>query len=283
MKRTALILILLTTACFIYAGSKVIDTAGQVTNTVNDEGTPETGVTFTAKAGQPVPFGYMVASATTVCAKVKLTDWQVISPVDMKARWYFRIKHKDKPEEILNVTGLIQTKTAINNADYYYYFVPLENKGNIVHFTSDGAYIRNLKFPVFSILFLDVVLDPEIHYLHFPFVVGEQWTEKSTGTVTLMNFFKVTKSTTTKFNAYDEADITINGKTEHVFRVKSEIDKGEGKLDHEENWYAVNIGLVYQDTEAYTLELVKFVPGSEMNNLLEADAAPEDVTPQTKI
>ena len=50
--------------------------------------------------------------------------------------------------------------------------MPLENKGNLVRFDKNGAYIKNLKFPVFSIIFLDVELQPEIHYLKFPPKIG---------------------------------------------------------------------------------------------------------------
>lgn len=262
MKKAAMIIMALMTAGFISAGSRLSDHGEQVT--------------ISAQAGQTAPFGYMAASATTVCAhtKLKITNWQWLAPQDMNARWYFRIKHKDKPEEITDVTGLLDSKTVINGNDYYYYYVPLENKGNIVRYTKDGAFIRNLKFPIFGFIFLDVVLDPEINYLRFPVVPGDQWISKSTGTVELMKFFKVSKSTTTKFTVLDPVDVIIDGKIEHAFRIASEIDKGEGKIDHEENWYAVNIGLIYQNTEAYTIEIVKFTPGSapdDMHNISNGD------------
>jgi|GEM_PF-2002389 hypothetical protein len=232
-----------------------------------------------------VPFGDMAASATTVCASVAgtLKDWRSLSPTDLKARWYFRIRHKDRPAEINNVVGLIDSKIVINGKDYYYYYVPLENKGNVVRFSDEGAYIRNLKFPVFGFIFLDVLLDPEIEYIKFPMKAGDTWESSSTGTVFLINLFKISRKTTAKFTFLGEADITLAGKKEHVFRIASDIDKGDGKVEHEEQWFGVNLGMIYQETEAYTLELYKFVPGNDAVSDKDASSAPVSDTQTAKM
>ena len=232
-----------------------------------------------------VPFGVMEASANTVCASVAgtLKDWKSLSPTDLKARWYFRIRHKDRPSEINYVVGLIDSKVAINGNDYYYYYVPAENKGNVVRFSSEGAYIRNLKFPVFGFIFLDVLLDPEIEYIKFPMKAGDSWESSSTGTVFLVNLFKISRKTTAKFTFLGEADITLSGKKEHVFRMTSDIDKGDGRVEHEEQWFGVNLGMIYQDTEAYTLELYKFVPGSDVVSDKDVSSAPVSDTQSAKM
>lgn len=279
MKRTFLVLMILFTVNFIAAADVILVSADKTTITAATPDTTAKAVSITSKPGQLMPFGHMAASATTVCAhtKMKITDWQCISPQDMTGRWYFRMKHKDKNEEPQDVIGLIEEKTVIDGFDYYYYYVPLENKGNVVRFTKEGAYIRNLKFPVFGFIFLDVFLDPEINYLKFPVIAGDSWISKSTGNVELMKFFKIKQPTTTTFTVLGEVDVIIDGKVEHVFRIGSAIDKGENKIDHEEHWYGVNIGLIYQNTEAYILEIVKYVPGSETSRMYEA-SAPESVT-----
>ncbi len=223
-----------------------------------------------------VPYGAMFASATTICASLSATikDWQVISPLNMKGRWHFRMIHKDKPNTILNVVGLLDSKTVINGNDYYYYFVPAENKGNVVRFTKDGAFIRNLKFPVFGFIFVDVLLEPEMQYLKFPLVKGDTWESKATGTVFLMNFFKITRQTSAKFTVLDEVEAVIDGKKTHIFRIASEIDEGDGKIGHEEHWYAMDIGLVYQNTDAYNLEIYKYLPDGEVVTDAQADTTP---------
>ncbi|MGD0566536.1 MAG: hypothetical protein ABSA34_04300 [Candidatus Goldiibacteriota bacterium] len=237
--------------------------------------------TFTAD----VPFGTMAASATTNCASIAgtLKDWKCLSPTDLKARWYFRIRHKDRPADINNVVGLIDSKVTINGNDYYYYYVPLENKGNVVRFSDEGAYIRNLKFPVFGFIFLDVLLDPEIEYIKFPMKAGDTWQSSSTGTVFLINLFKISRKTTAKFTFLGEADIILSGKKEHVFRITSDIDKGDGKVEHEEQWFGVNLGMIYQDTEAYTLELYKFVPGNDVISGKDASSSPVSETQSAKM
>lgn len=223
-----------------------------------------------------IPFGSLAASATSQCASVSgtLKDWQSLSPVDLRDRWYFRIKHKDRPDEIANVVGLIDSKFNLNGNDYYYYFVPQENKGNVVRFTKEGAYLRNLKFPVFGFIFLDVLLDPEIEYLKFPMKTGDTWESDSTGTVFLLNMIKITRKTSAKFTVLGESDIMLSGKKEHVFRVASDIDRGDGRIEHEEQWFCVNIGMIYQSTDAYTLELYKFVPGTDVVHDTDASAEP---------
>jgi hypothetical protein len=283
MKQAVLVVAALMAACHLSAAGMPVDSAAQITNTAIISGTSAQGGSITAKAGKVVPFGFMAQSATTICARATITDWQSVSPHGMKDKWYYRIRHYEKPEEVLDVVGIIQSKTQVNGFDYYNCFVPLENKGNVVRYTKDGAFISNLKFPVFGFVFLDVALDPEIQYMRFPIVTGDQWVSKSTGTVELMKFFKITRQTSTKFTVLGEIDVTIDGKIEHAFRIGSEIDKGEGKLDHEEEWYAVNIGLIYQTTDAYTLELVKYVPGNGTDKTIEAATAPEMVTPPAKL
>src|SRR5208337_3984088 len=152
---------------------------------------------------------------------------------------------------------------AIDGKSYYYYSVPEENKKNLVRFTGEGAYIRGLTYPLFNFIFLDVALDPEIQYLRFPVVVDDSWELTSTGRVTLLNFININKDTTAKFRILGEADILFQGKKVHVFKVEDKIDKGDGDYAREETWYGEGIGLVYQDTEAYTLELYKFDPGND--------------------
>jgi hypothetical protein len=232
--------------------------------------------TFSAE----VPFGTLESSATTLCVSVSdtLKDWQTLSPINMQDRWYFRIRHKDRPDDIHNVVGLIDSKFTLGGNDYYYYFVPQENKGNVVRFTKDGAYIRNLKFPVFGFIFLDVLLDPEIEYLKFPMKTGDTWESDSTGTVFLLNMIKITRKTSAKFTVLGEDDIILSGKKEHVFRVASDIDKGDGKVEHEEQWFCVNIGMIYQSTDAYTLELYKFVPGNDVVHDTDASSQPDGNT-----
>lgn len=227
--------------------------------------TPVTGltVTFTAVTAD-TPFGSMYASAVTsyVSVSEKIKDWQRLSPLTDNTKWYYRIVHKNKPNEILNVVGLQDSKVVINNYDYYYFYVPQENKGNVVKFSKEGAFIRNLKFPVFGFIYLNVILQPEIQYMRFPLKVGDTWECDSTGTVYLMNLIKINRKTKAKFTVLGESNVILDGKKEHVFRIEDQIDKGDGKTEREETWYAVDIGLVYQDTEDYTLELYKFVPGA---------------------
>jgi hypothetical protein len=278
MNRVVIILLTLIQALSV----SVVCTAEKIPAVI----TPATNlsVTFTVLPTD-VPFGTMAASATTLCASVSdsIKDWQELSPLDMGARWYFRIAHKDAPANIRNVVGLLDSKTVLNGSDYYYYFVPQENKGNVVRFTKEGAYIRNLKFPVFGFIFVDVLLDPEIMYLKFPLKTGDTWSSESTGTVFLLNLFKIVRKTHARFTVTGEADIMLDGKKEHVFKVTDDIDKGDGKTEHEEQWFGVNLGMIYQDTDAYTLELYKHVAGSDNGADKGQTTAPSGITPSAKI
>jgi hypothetical protein len=208
-------------------------------------------------------FGYLKTTMLTGCAHTSAgaKDWQCLSPLSQKDRWQFRIMHKDNPSQVLNVTGLIEYTKAENGKNYYFYGVPLENKGNLVRFDKDGAYIKNLKFPVFSFIFLDVELQPEIHYLKFPPKIGEAWTEISTGVVKLLGLFPIKVQSKTKFMVDSQADVLLAGKPVHVYIIKSEIDRGDGKIFKEETWYGEGVGLMYSDTETYTMELLEYIPG----------------------
>ena len=208
-------------------------------------------------------FGYLKKTMLTGCAHTsdKAKDWQCLSPLSRNDRWQFRIMHKDNPSQVLNVTGLIEYTSYENGNNYYFYGVPLENKGNLVRFDKNGAYIKNLKFPVFSIIFLDVELQPEIHYLKFPPKIGEEWTETSTGVVKLLGLFPIKVQSKTKFMLDSQADVLLSGKPVHVYIIKSEIDRGDGKIFKEETWYGEGVGLMYSDTETYTLELLEYIPG----------------------
>jgi len=254
MKQILLIAIIIQMATAIFAsGSQPITSTAQAASAV---ATPDVTVT------QVLPFGALVASATTTTAKTKIRDWQDLSPINTGDIWYFRLVYKNKPEEIKNVTGYVAQKI-IDGKPYYYYSVPAESKKNLVRFTNEGAYIRGLTYPLFDFIFLDVTLNPEIQYLRFPIIVGDSWTATSTGRVTLLDFININRDTTIKFHILGEADILFAGKKVHVFKVQDRIDKGNGQYDSEETWYGEGIGLVYQETEAYILELYKFEPGSD--------------------
>jgi hypothetical protein len=99
--------------------------------------------------------------------------------------------------------------------------------------------------------------------MRYPVITGDSWESKSIGTVTLFNFIKINRDATTKFKILGEADVTFEGKKVRVFKIQDIIDKGSDGFDTEETWYAAGIGLIYQDTKAYTLELYKFEPGAE--------------------
>ncbi len=225
-------------------------------------------ITSTAQALEKVPvfsqaFGYLGNSAVTVCVhdKKRVIDWQSLSPLDLKGKWHFRLKHKDRVADVADVLGLIEYTTVIDENNYYFYSVPEENKGNLIRFTDKGAFIRKLKFQVFSFIFVDVELEPEIQYLRFPMKAGDEWEEKSTGTVDLLGLIKITKQTTAKFKVAKELDVLVEGKVVHVYVTTSEIDRGDGKIFHEEDWFGEGTGLMYSDTEAYTLELESYEPG----------------------
>jgi hypothetical protein len=210
---------------------------------------------------QELPFGSLVASATTVSAITKLTDGQSIIPDNPGAKWYFRVIYKNHPNEIKKVVGYMYPEEVIDGKSYYYYSIPEEQKGNHVRVTDEGAFIKTLDFPLFSFMFFEVVLDPEIQYLRFPLIVGDSWVSKSTGTITLLNFIKINRDAITKFKVLGEVDATLKGKKVHAYKVQDTIDKGNGEYAKEETWYAIGIGIIYQDTEAYTMELYGFESG----------------------
>jgi hypothetical protein len=270
MKRYILTALFIITAISLFAGAKNIsESENKSVQTAMADTISAAAVSEMAGAAVNADephFGSMTAEKITCCARDsrKPIDWLTLSPQDLGARWEYKIIHKDKPNEILDIVGLIESKTKINGEDYYYYCVPVENKGNLIRFTQDGAYIRRLKFPVFSWVFLDVELEPEIRYLQFPMKAGDEWSAESTGVVTLFGMFKVKQKTTTRFRVTGETDIPFGGKTVHVYKITNDIDKGEGKIVHEEDWFGLGIGLMYSNTETYTIELMKFTTDNEI-------------------
>jgi hypothetical protein len=253
MKRVLIVLTMIFAAAAVFAAESRAQASG-VTPAAQEMIEP-------VPTSEP-PFGALFASATTACAKAKVENWQSLSPIDPGNKWYFRMFYKDHPNEIKKVTGFMAPEKIIDGKSYYYYSVPEEKKGNLVRFSAEGGFLKNLDFPIFNLIFLDVSLSPEIQYLRFPVTAGDSWTANSTGTVDLLNFIKIKKDTVTEFHVIGEADVTLQGKKEHVFMVKDRVDKGNGKYATEEAWYAVGIGLIYQETEAYVLELYGFEPAN---------------------
>jgi hypothetical protein len=209
-------------------------------------------------------FGYMKSAAVSKCTHKKgFSDWQALSPIDMEGKWYFRMMYKEKPSDIKNVLGVIEYSTDIKDEKFYFYGVPSENKGNLVRFTPQGAFIRKLKYPVFSFIFLDVELDPEIQYLVFPLTPGSEWEIKAVGFVDILALFRIKVPSTARFKASAVEDVVVNGRALHTYKISSEIQKGDGKAAKEENWFAAGVGLIYSETDSYTLELVEYVPGEK--------------------
>jgi hypothetical protein len=206
-------------------------------------------------------FQDMCGSAVTTTPNTQPDDfdWQhQLSPTDLNSRWHYRLAYKNNLNNIRDVTGILNYKTVIDGKDYYYYFVPQENKGNLVRFAADGAYMRKLNFPVFGIIFLDVELNPEIQYMKFPVKVNDEWYQDSTGTVTVFGFIKIKQPTTAHFKVQSEFDAMLNGKKIHGYKIANDIDRKDGKIFHEEDWYAIGPGLIYSNTEEYILELKDF-------------------------
>jgi len=209
-------------------------------------------------------FGDMWASAvtSTPAPMAGNFEWQQkLSPSDANTKWHYRLAYKNNIKNIRDVTGYLDSKSVIDGKQYYYYYMPLENKGNLVRFESDGAYMRKLKFPVFGIIFLDVELNPEIQYMKFPMKAGDEWTQDSTGTVNLLGFIKIKQATTVHFKVQSEFDAMLNGKKIHGYKVTNDVDRKDGKIFHEEDWYAIGLGLIYSNTEEYILEMKAFEEG----------------------
>lgn len=212
------------------------------------------------------PFGVVAASGTTLCVHKNISQitMQDLSPIDLQGRWHFKIRHKDKPNEVLDVTGLIEYTQVIDGEQYYFYGVPLENKGNTIRFAREGAYIRNIKYPVFSFIFLDVQFEPQLRFMQYPMKPGDSWTSDSEGVVDILGLFKVKMRTNAKFNVLAEVDIPVDGRMLHVYKVESFVERGsDGKKFREEDWFGAGSGLMYQETDSYTLELQKYSPGPD--------------------
>jgi hypothetical protein len=216
--------------------------------------------------GSKYTFGDLGGSGTTLCAhkNVSSITLQDLSPRGAQDRWYFKIRYKDKPSEVRDVIGLVEYTKNIDGQDYYFFGVPLENKGNLVRFTNDGTYIRNLKYPVFSFIFLDVLLDPQIKYLQFPMKPGDRWDNDSEGAIDILALFRLKMKTTAKFDVMAVKDVPVDGRMLHVYMLENFATRGtDGKIFREEDWFGAGVGLMYIDTETYTLELKKFVPGPD--------------------
>ena len=147
--------------------------------------------------------------------------------------------------------------------------MPLENKGNLVRIAPEGIYMRDLKYPVFSFIFLDVLLQPEIEYAKFPLKTGDTWKESSTGCIDLL-IFKIKKDTTSTFTVTGEVDVPINGRMVHAYKTTNLIESGDRKPFVEEDWFAEGIGLMYQNTETYVLELQSYEPGPDFRESFES-------------
>lgn len=212
------------------------------------------------------PFNDLPGLGTMLCAhkNIPALTMAELNPADVKSRWMFKLSYKDKPQEIRDVIGLIEYTKVIDGVDYTFYGVPLENKGNLVRFTSDAAYIRNLKYPVFSLFFLDVQLEPQMKYEIFPMKTGDEWKQEAEGIVDVLGLFKVKIKTKTGFKVLAVEDVPVDGRWVHVYKVENLVERGnDGKISREVDWFGAGVGLMYIDTEAYILELQKYIPGPD--------------------
>ncbi|HDQ26164.1 MAG TPA: hypothetical protein ENN43_05395 [bacterium] len=190
--------------------------------------------------------------------------FQDLSPKDREGRWYFKITHKNKPNETLDVIGLIEYVREIDGEEYYFYGVPLENKGNLIRFEEDRGYIKRLKYPVFSFIFLDVELAPPVNYVRFPMTPGDEWRVESEGLIRILGLFNIRMKTNIRFEVETVENTILDGRIVRTYKVKNYTERGsDGKIFEEENWFGAGVGLMYQNTEAYTLELVRYEPGPD--------------------
>ncbi|HRU40246.1 MAG TPA: hypothetical protein P5511_10235, partial [Candidatus Goldiibacteriota bacterium] len=180
-------------------------------------------------APAPDVFNKLPEKCVKACFHKKISKavMQDLSPLDLEGRWYFKIGYKERQKEVRDVIGMIEYTKDIDGIKHYFYGVPLENKGNLIRFSADSAHIRNLKFPVFSFIFLDVELSPPIKYVKFPMAPGDEWAENSTGLIDVLGLFKVKMKTTAKFRVTAVEDVPVDGRMIHVYKIENLITRGD--------------------------------------------------------
>jgi hypothetical protein len=109
--------------------------------------------------------------------------------------------------------------------------------------------------------------------MKFPIKAGDEWKQTSTGHIDLL-VFRITKDTTSSFKVTGEVDVPINGRMVHAYKTTNLIESNDRKSFVEEDWYAEGIGLMYQNTETYVLELQSYEPGPDFKESFERCTVP---------
>jgi hypothetical protein len=161
---------------------------------------------------------------------------------------YFSKKEQKQKDDIITC---INRKLKYEKTEYYDFEVPAKSMQFLVRPESGGIYLKAAKMNILSFIGVDIVFDPPVCFIKFPFVKGETWVYEGSAHVRLLAVLDLEEKLRAEFLQSGPEVIDINGKSAMAYHLSGTVNRrwDTKKPVSGHYWIAMDTGFVKGETE----------------------------------
>ena len=196
-------------------------------------------------------------------------------PLTVGNEYYYKAVKANAPNRELRVKVEIKDLQAVDGDDYFYLFAPSENIRYLIRRDKAGVYMRLLKrkFPLFGLSF-NVHLKPELLFLRFPLVIGDQWSQRVTASARLF-FIPFSRTIEAKYNVVDHVILHTEAGDIDAFVVNASLGVVGGSIASKTFWYGENVGYIKGSAPEDSMIIVGYRVFDEQTGLWIDNSPPD--------
>jgi len=196
-------------------------------------------------------------------------------PLTVGNEYYYKAVKANAPNRELRVKVEIKDLQAVDGDDYFYLFAPSENIRYLIRRDKAGVYMRLLKrkFPLFGLSF-NVHLKPELLFLRFPLVIGDQWSQRVTASARLF-FIPFSRTIEAKYHVVDHVILHTEAGDIDAFVVNASLGVVGGAIASKTFWYGENVGYIKGSAPEDSMIIVGYRVFDEQTGLWIDNSPPD--------
>ena len=187
-------------------------------------------------------------------------DADVYCPVLINTKWVYTVypkKSSKKPYD--RVTEITGTET-YDKLVYFTYFTPESDTKFLMRKDDNGVYLKVARYavPFLSFIKFDVVFEPPVYAVRFPFKKGDSWKYEGIASLKTLGIFNFpTKVSATAAHMGPEV-IEAVGRSVNAYKIYAEMDREGEKTFKASFWFGEGVGLAKYESDNIVLGLTSF-------------------------
>lgn len=183
-------------------------------------------------------------------------------PMGLKYHWTYSLYSKKENKQKDDVHTYISKTEKHGNVLYYVYEVPSRGMRYHIKKQDDGVYVKAAKvnLPILGFIGVDIVFNPSVCVVKFPFSKGGAWKYDGTVHVQLL-FIGIDKKIQAEFTQMGYEAVDVNGKTMTAYHMHGLVSRGweVEKPLYGDYWLVPNTGVVKAETKNSRMELKSYI------------------------